>query len=100
MAKWVYLFSEGNANMRELLGGKGALVQHTAKHDGNDNDCQQQPHCSSRHDYFPSKFQHRRTFPFQSPTGVLIAHAAAYPPSYLTFGCPAGMLLLYAELTL
>ena len=24
MAKWVYLFKEGNANMRELLGGKGA----------------------------------------------------------------------------
>ncbi|MCC8017349.1 MAG: pyruvate, phosphate dikinase [Lachnospiraceae bacterium] len=24
MAKWVYLFSEGNADMRELLGGKGA----------------------------------------------------------------------------
>lgn len=24
MTKWVYLFSEGNANMRELLGGKGA----------------------------------------------------------------------------
>ncbi len=24
MRKWVYLFSEGNANMRELLGGKGA----------------------------------------------------------------------------
>ena len=23
MAKWVYLFSEGNANMRNLLGGKG-----------------------------------------------------------------------------
>ena len=22
--KWVYLFSEGNATMRELLGGKGA----------------------------------------------------------------------------
>ena len=22
--KWVYLFTEGNANMRELLGGKGA----------------------------------------------------------------------------
>ena len=22
--KWVYLFSEGNADMRELLGGKGA----------------------------------------------------------------------------
>ena len=22
--KWVYLFSEGNASMRELLGGKGA----------------------------------------------------------------------------
>ncbi len=24
MKKWVYMFSEGNANMRELLGGKGA----------------------------------------------------------------------------
>lgn len=24
MAKWVYLFKEGNANMRNLLGGKGA----------------------------------------------------------------------------
>ena len=24
MAKWVYLFSAGNANMRNLLGGKGA----------------------------------------------------------------------------
>ncbi|MBQ9438430.1 MAG: pyruvate, phosphate dikinase, partial [Lachnospiraceae bacterium] len=24
MAKWVYLFTEGNAKMRELLGGKGA----------------------------------------------------------------------------
>ena len=24
MRKWVYMFTEGNANMRELLGGKGA----------------------------------------------------------------------------
>ena len=24
MAKWVYLFKEGNAEMRNLLGGKGA----------------------------------------------------------------------------
>ena len=24
MNKWVYMFTEGNANMRELLGGKGA----------------------------------------------------------------------------
>ena len=24
MAKWVYLFKEGNANMKNLLGGKGA----------------------------------------------------------------------------
>ena len=24
MAKWVYMFSEGNAEMRNLLGGKGA----------------------------------------------------------------------------
>ena len=23
--KWVYLFTEGNADMRELLGGKGAM---------------------------------------------------------------------------
>ena len=59
-----------DAGKGQFLGGEGALVQHTAKHDGNDNDCQQQPHCSSRHDCFPSKFQHRRTFPFQSPTGA------------------------------
>ena len=26
--KYVYLFSEGNANMRELLGGKGAVRVH------------------------------------------------------------------------
>ncbi len=26
MKKWVYLFTEGNANMRELLGGKGARI--------------------------------------------------------------------------
>ena len=25
--KWVYLFTEGNANMRELLGGKGANLE-------------------------------------------------------------------------
>ncbi len=31
MKKWVYLFTEGNANMRELLGGKGAnLAEMTA----------------------------------------------------------------------
>ena len=24
MAKWVYMFKEGNADMRNLLGGKGA----------------------------------------------------------------------------
>ena len=24
MAKWVYMFKEGNANMKNLLGGKGA----------------------------------------------------------------------------
>ena len=24
--KWVYLFTEGNADMRELLGGKGAKI--------------------------------------------------------------------------
>ena len=28
--KWVYLFSEGNANMRELLGGKGANLMSTS----------------------------------------------------------------------
>ena len=31
MAKWVYMFTEGNANMRNLLGGKGAnLVEMTS----------------------------------------------------------------------
>ena len=28
MAKWVYMFTEGNANMRNLLGGKGANLFH------------------------------------------------------------------------
>ena len=31
MAKWVYLFSEGNASMRELLGGKGANLAEMTK---------------------------------------------------------------------
>ena len=39
-----------DAGEGQLLGGEGALVQHTANDDGDDNDCQQQPHCSSRHD--------------------------------------------------
>ena len=26
MAKWVYMFTEGNATMRNLLGGKGCLL--------------------------------------------------------------------------
>ena len=30
MAKYVYLFQEGNANMRELLGGKGANLAEMA----------------------------------------------------------------------
>ncbi len=25
--KWVYMFKEGNATMRNLLGGKGAILQ-------------------------------------------------------------------------
>ncbi len=29
--KWVYLFSEGNANMRNLLGGKGANLAEMTK---------------------------------------------------------------------
>ena len=29
--KWVYLFSEGNADMRELLGGKGANLAEMTK---------------------------------------------------------------------
>ena len=34
--KWVYLFTEGNANMRELLGGKGAnLAEMTGLHNYN-----------------------------------------------------------------
>ena len=31
MRKWVYLFSEGNADMRELLGGKGANLAEMTK---------------------------------------------------------------------
>ncbi|MCR5215774.1 MAG: pyruvate, phosphate dikinase [Lachnospiraceae bacterium] len=31
MAKWVYMFSEGDANMRELLGGKGANLAEMSK---------------------------------------------------------------------
>ncbi|MBO5372785.1 MAG: hypothetical protein J6A75_08700, partial [Lachnospiraceae bacterium] len=29
--KWVYLFNEGNADMRELLGGKGANLAEMTK---------------------------------------------------------------------
>ena len=28
MAKWVYMFTEGNATMRNLLGGKGRQSTH------------------------------------------------------------------------
>ena len=31
MAKWVYMFTEGNANMRNLLGGKGANLARKCK---------------------------------------------------------------------
>ena len=32
MAKWVYMFTEGNATMRNLLGGKGAnLAEMTSR---------------------------------------------------------------------
>ena len=31
MAKWVYMFTEGNANMRNLLGGKGANLAEMTK---------------------------------------------------------------------
>ena len=31
MKKWVYLFTEGNADMRELLGGKGANLAEMTK---------------------------------------------------------------------
>ena len=29
-----------------LVDGEGALIQHTCKDDNDDDDCQQQPHCS------------------------------------------------------
>ena len=32
MAKWVYLFREGNADMRNLLGGKGANLAEMTNH--------------------------------------------------------------------
>ena len=31
MSKWVYLFTEGDAGMRELLGGKGANLSEMTK---------------------------------------------------------------------
>ena len=31
MAKWVYMFTEGNADMRNLLGGKGANMAEMQK---------------------------------------------------------------------
>ena len=31
MAKWVYLFTEGDATMRNLLGGKGANLAETGR---------------------------------------------------------------------
>ena len=31
MAKWVYMFTEGNADMRNLLGGKGANLAEMTK---------------------------------------------------------------------
>ena len=31
MRKWVYMFTEGNASMRELLGGKGANLAEMTK---------------------------------------------------------------------
>ena len=39
----------------QLMDGEGALIQHTAENDQNDNDCQQQPHCGGRHE-IPSYF--------------------------------------------
>ena len=45
-----------NAGQGQLLGGKGALVQHTAEQDDDDHYGQQQPHCSCRHDFFPPIF--------------------------------------------
>ena len=32
MAKWVYMFSEGDMTMRNLLGGKGANLAEMTKH--------------------------------------------------------------------
>ena len=32
MKKWVYLFTEGNAEMRNLLGGKGANLARSEEH--------------------------------------------------------------------
>ena len=34
-----------DASERQLVHGKGALIQHTGKEDNDDDDCQQQPHC-------------------------------------------------------
>ena len=80
----------------QLLGGEGALVQHTCKQNDDDNDCQKQPHCSSRHDLLSLQI----SVPAEpKPHWGFDCFTTAYLQSYLTFGCPAGMLLLYAELT-
>ena len=35
-----------DAGERQLVDSEGALIQHTCKDDHDDDDCQQQPHCS------------------------------------------------------
>lgn len=56
-----------DAGEGQLLGSKGALIQHTGKQNDDDNDCQQQPHCGSRHDVrslqFPMKAPKTLIFP-------------------------------------
>ena len=45
MAKWVYMFTEGNATMRNLLGGKGANL---AEIDKSRTPCTAGIYCNNR----------------------------------------------------
>ena len=56
MTKYVYLFKEGNASMRNLLGGKGAGHHTHAQHQGQQQGChafQAMPGCLAFQVVFP-----------------------------------------------
>ena len=66
-----------NAGQGQLLGGKGAFVQHTAEQDDDDHHSQQQPHCSCRHDFSLQIF--RGETPLSCSAGLFARFKATYP---------------------